>query len=135
MVLSLNGGRATLRQVRILDNRAAQIKTFLGGPSRGSGIYLTGGNLLLENVLLAGNAGERGDALWIEPGNLVSHTVAMNYVTIADNYRVVGDPAAAVRIADARTLLILADALISGNPTAFQSAVMLNRRIWTFITC
>lgn len=121
MVLSLNGGRATLRQVRVLDNRAAQIKTFLGGPSQGGGIYLTGGNLLLENVLLAGNAGERGDALWIEPGNLVSHTVAMNYVTIADNYRVAGDAAAAVRIADARTLLILANTLISGNPTAFEA--------------
>ncbi|RIK35144.1 MAG: hypothetical protein DCC55_31250, partial [Chloroflexi bacterium] len=96
MVLSLNGGTARLRQTRILGNHAARIKTVLGGPSRGGGIFLNNGNLSLENVLIAKNDGERGDALWIESGNSPSSTVAMNYVTIADNSRVAGDAAAAV---------------------------------------
>ena len=94
IALNLNGGTATLHQSRILGNHAAQIKTFLGGPSAGGGIFLTDGNLLLENVLIARNDGERGDALWVEPGNLATSTVAMNYVTMADNYRVAGGSAA-----------------------------------------
>ena len=121
ITLDLNGGTAELRQTRILGNRAAQIKTTLGGPSQGGGIYLNDGNLLLENVLIAGNAGERGDALWVEPGGLTTSTVAMNYVTIADNYRVAGDAAAAVRIEGAGVHLTLANTLISGNPIAFEA--------------
>jgi hypothetical protein len=121
IALNLNGGTARLRQTRILGNHAAQIKTFLGGPSQGGGIFLTNGNLLLENVLLARNAGERGDALWVEPGNLVSNTVSMNYVTLADNYRVAGDAAAAVRIQGAQVQMPLANTLVSGNPIAFEA--------------
>lgn len=121
MALDLNGGRASLRQTRILSNHAAQIKTFLGGPSRGGGIFLSDGNLLLENVLIAGNDGERGDALWVESGSLTESTVAMNYVTLADNYRVPGDAAAAVRTEGAQIHLPLANTLISGNPVAFEA--------------
>ncbi|MCL4862688.1 MAG: hypothetical protein KJZ93_24965, partial [Caldilineaceae bacterium] len=121
IVLSLNGGTAKVRQSRILANHAARIKTFLGGPSRGGGISLINGNLQLENVLIARNSGERGDALWVEPGNLSNVTVGMNYVTIADNYRVAGDAAAAVRMEGAQILLLLANTLISGNPTALEA--------------
>jgi hypothetical protein len=121
LALNLNGGTARLQQMRILGNHAAQIKTLLGGPSQGGGIFLTNGNLWLENVLIARNDGERGDALWVEVGNVVSSTVTMNYVTITDNYRVAGDAAAAVRIEGAQILLRLANTLISGNPIAFEA--------------
>ena len=121
IALNLNGGRATIRQSRILDNHAAKIKTFLGGPSQGGGIYLSSGNLLLENVLMAGNAGERGDALWVESGNLVNSIVGMNYVTLADNYRVLSDASAAVRIEGAQISLSLSNTLISGNPVALEA--------------
>ncbi|MCX6047940.1 MAG: hypothetical protein NT075_22805 [Chloroflexi bacterium] len=121
IAMRLNGGRATLRQSRILNNHAAKIKTFLGGPSRGGGLFLTDGNLLLENVLIAGNDGERGDAMWIESGNIPSSTVAMNYVTIADNYRIASDAADAVRIDGTQVLFVLANTLISGNPIAFTA--------------
>jgi hypothetical protein len=122
IAMSLNGGVATLRLSRIVDNHAAQIKTFLGGPSRGGGIFLTSGHLALENVLIAGNDGERGDGLWVEAGNLTTSTVTMNYVTLADNYRVAGDAAAAVRIAGAQVSLSLSNTLISGNPVALEAA-------------
>jgi hypothetical protein len=121
IVLDLNGGTAKLHQSRILDNHAAKIKTFLGGPSQGGGIYLSSGNMLLENVLLAGNDGERGNALWVESGNSANSTVGMNYVTLADNYRVANDAADAVRIEGAPISLILTNTLISGNPTAFEA--------------
>lgn len=121
IALSLNGGTARLRQSRLLGNHAARIKTFLGGPSRGGGIFLISGNLQLENVLIAKNDGERGDALWVEAGNLANVTVGMNYVTIADNYRSAADAGAAMRVEGARHLWLLANTLISGNPTAFEA--------------
>lgn len=121
IAFSLNGGRATLRQTRILGNYAAAINTVLGGPSQGGGIYLANGNLLLENVLLAGNQGERGDALWVDAGNLSSATVGMNYVTIADNYRVASEAAAAIRSQGTQVLFLLGNTLISGNPTALAA--------------
>lgn len=121
IAMSLNGGTATLRQTRILGNQAAKIKTFLGGPSRGGGIFLSSGHLLLENVLIAGNNGERGDGLWIEAGNLVTSTVGMNYVTLADNYRVAGDAAAAIHMEGAQVSLSLSNTLISGNPVALEA--------------
>ena len=121
MALDLNGGLATLRQSRILGNHAAKIKTILGGPSQGGGIYLRDGNLQLENVLIAGNDGERGDALWVEAGNVANVTVGMNYVTLADNYRVAGDAGAAVHSEGAQALFTLDNTLISGNPTAFEA--------------
>jgi hypothetical protein len=119
--LNLNGGLARLHQSRILGNHAARIKTFLGGPSRGGGIYLSNGNLLLENVLIAGNDGERGDALWVESPNIANSTVGMNYVTLADNYRVAGDAGTAVRSEGAPVHFSLDNTLISGNPTAFEA--------------
>ena len=121
LALNLNGGRATLRQVRILDNYAAQVKTVLGGPSQGGGIYLANGNLLLENVLLSGNQGERGEALWVETGNQLSSTVGMNYVTIADNYRVAGEAGAAIHSQGAQVLFLLGNTLLSGNPVALMA--------------
>jgi hypothetical protein len=121
IALDLHGGTATLRQSRIIGNQAAKIKTLLGGPSRGGGIFLTNGNLLLENVLIARNAGERGDALWVEPGSSAGSTVGMNYVTIADNTRVANDAAAAIRMEGAAVSLILTNTLISGNPVAFEA--------------
>lgn len=121
IALKLNGGLARVHQSRILGNHAARIKTFLGGPSRGGGIYLRDGHLLLENVLIAGNDGERGDALWVESGNLANLTVGMNYVTVADNYRVAGDAAAAVRSEGSQVLFSLDNTLISGNPIAFEA--------------
>jgi hypothetical protein len=36
-----------VRQSRIVGNHAAQIKTFLGGPSRGGGLYMSDGHLRL----------------------------------------------------------------------------------------
>ena len=121
MVLNLGKGSATIRQSRILDNHAAQIKTLLGGPSRGGGIYLNNGNLLLENVLIAGNDGERGDALWVQQSGSVSLTIAMNYVTIADNYRVLADAGSAIHADGADLIFTLANTLISGNPVAFEA--------------
>lgn len=121
IALNLNGGRATLRQVRILNNRAAQINTVLGGPSQGGGIDLTSGNLLLENVLIAGNQGERGEALSVATGNLSSSTVGMNYVTIADNYRVAAAAGAAIQSQGTQVLFLLGNTLISGNPLAFTA--------------
>ena len=121
MALDLNGGLATLHQTRILGNHAAKIKTILGGPSQGGGIYLRDGNLQLENVLIAGNDGERGEALWVEAGNVANVTVGMNYVTLADNYRTAGDAGAAVQSAGAQALFTLDNTLISGSPTAFAA--------------
>lgn len=121
MALSLNGGQATLHQSRILGNHAAQIKTILGGPSQGGGIFLRNGNLQLENVLIAGNDGERGDALWVESGSLANVTVGMNYVTLADNYRTAPDAGAAVHSEGAQALFTLDNTLISGSPTAFAA--------------
>lgn len=122
IAFSLNGGKATLRQVRILDNRAAQIKTSLGGASRGGGIYLNSGNLQLENVLLAGNFGERGDALSVQPGNLLSATVSMNYVTLANNYRVAADAATIIDSDGSQLFFRFANTLISGNPTLLHAS-------------
>lgn len=118
--LALNGGKATIRQSRIVGNRAARIKTFLGGPSRGGGIFVDDSNLLLENVLLAGNDGEQGDALWVEASSSPNSKVEMNYVTLADNYRAPGT-SAAIRMEGAQVTLALSNTLISGNPVAFEA--------------
>jgi hypothetical protein len=145
IALNLNGGTATLHQSRIVGNHAAKIKTFLGGPSSGGGIFLSDGNLLLENVLIAGNDGERGDGLWVE-SNSANNQVIMNYVTLADNYRVAGDAAAAMRIEGAQVSLILSNTLISGNPVAFEaknnlqtptlnySSVLIDNNVGTIIS-
>ncbi len=119
--LSLNGGLASIQRSRILDNHAAQIKTFLGGPSQGGGLFLNNGNLLLENVLIAGNDGERGNALWVDSNSGTNRTIAMNYVTIADNYRVANDASASIRVEGTSILFILTNTLLSGNPTAFEA--------------
>jgi hypothetical protein len=121
IALSLKGGRATLRQSRILNNHAAQVKTFLGGPSRGGGIYLNDSELALINVLIAGNSGERGDALSVQSNSAIGALVSMNYVTIADNFRSANDAAAAVWLEGEQILLLLANTLISGNPLAFEA--------------
>ncbi|MEZ4680987.1 MAG: choice-of-anchor Q domain-containing protein [Caldilineaceae bacterium] len=120
MALSLNGGRATIRQSRILGNQAAVIDTFLGGPSQGGGIYFANGDLYLENVLMAGNVGERGDALWIETDNH-PHAVGLNYVTIADNHRIGEDGAAAIQIVGNNLGTHLVNTLISGSSIGFAA--------------
>jgi len=121
MALSLNGGRATIRQSRILGNQAAVIDTFLGGPSQGGGIYLTNGSLLLENVLLAGNDGERGDALWIDASSQSDMVVGLNYVTIADNHRANGTGNSAIQMVGDTLGLAVANTLVSGSTTAFTA--------------
>ena len=120
IALNLNGGTATLRQSRILNNHAAQIKTFLGGPSRGGGIYIDNSELALINVLIAGNDGERGDALSVLGGGASGSSVVMNYVTLADNYRAAKDAAATIHSDGADSDFILNNTLISGNPIAFE---------------
>ncbi|MCB0190270.1 MAG: hypothetical protein KDE31_38620, partial [Caldilineaceae bacterium] len=121
IALSLNGGRATIRQSRILNNQAAAINTMLGGPSRGGGIYLTNGSLLLENVLMAGNVRERGDALWIEPGSQSGAVIGLNYVTIADNHRTGENGGTALQVAGSALGLIVANTLISGSSVGFAA--------------
>ena len=121
IALNLNGGRATLRQARILDNQVARIKTFLGGPSRGGGIYVSNGDLNLVNVLLAGNSGEQGEAIAVQSSGNAGATVTMNYVTLADNYRTSADAAAIIHTDGLQVYLLLANALFSGNPTAFEA--------------
>ena len=121
IALSLNGGKATISQSRILGNHAAQIKTFLGGPSQAGGIYLTSGRLLLENVLIAGNDGERGDAMWIGVAGGAGANVEMNYVTIANNYRVAGDAGPALHVTGGLFSFNIDNTLISGNPVAFEA--------------
>ncbi len=119
IALSLNGGRATIRQSRFLGNQAAVIDTMLGGPSRGGGIYLTNSSLLLENVLLVGNDGERGDALWIDAGSQTDLVIGLNYVTIADNHRVNTIGNSAIQVEGNALGLAAANTLISGSATAF----------------
>src|SRR5690606_28032185 len=63
IAFNLAGGIAKIVQSRIIGNFAAKIDTQSGGPSRGGGIYAVNSNLLLENVLITGNDGERGHAL------------------------------------------------------------------------
>lgn len=121
IALNLNGGRATLRQSRVLDNQVARGKTFLGGPSRGGGIYVSNGDLNLVNVLLAGNTGERGAAIAVQSTGNAGATVAMNYVTLADNYRTSADAAAIIHTEGLQVYLLLANALFSGNPVAFEA--------------
>ncbi|MCB0187625.1 MAG: hypothetical protein KDE31_25325, partial [Caldilineaceae bacterium] len=121
MALSLNGGRATIRQSRILGNQAAVIDTMLGGPSQGGGIYLTNGSLLLENVLLAGNDGERGDALWIDASSQSDMVVGLNYVTTADNHRANGTGNSAIQMVGNALGLVAANTLVSGSTTAFTA--------------
>lgn len=121
LALNLNGGTATVRNTYILANSAAFSPTVLGGPSRGGGIYLLQGNLTLENVLLAGNAGERGDALSIQAQEPLSTTVSMNYVTLANNYRLAIDASAALHSEGNAVNLHLSNTLISGNPTALKA--------------
>ncbi len=52
----------------------------------------------------------------LQPGNVTTVTVAMNYVTMADNYRVAADAAAAMHAEGAQIIFTLANTLISGNP-------------------
>ena len=119
IALSLNGGTATIEQSRILNNRAAQIKTLLGGPSRGGGIYLINGDLQLLNVLIAGNQGERGNAISVQPGSNGA-TVSMNYVTLADNYRTAGEAAPTIHSDGTNVFFVLANMLLSDNTIAFE---------------
>lgn len=123
LALTLNGGTASLQQSFILSNSAALSPTVLGGASRGGGIYLLNGNLALENVLLAGNAGERGDAISIQATGQPSVTLALNYVTLANNYRKALDASAAIHGEGNELYLRLNNTLLSGNPTAFRAAV------------
>lgn len=146
IALSLRGGRATLRQSRILNNRAAQIKTFLGGPSRGGGLYLNDSELALVNVLIAGNSGERGDALSVQSNSVVGALIAMNYVTIADNFRIANDAAATIHSDGSFIYFNLGNTLISGNPTAIEThtndqppeaifqSVLIDNNVGTVIT-
>ncbi|MCB0121976.1 MAG: hypothetical protein KDE58_07015, partial [Caldilineaceae bacterium] len=119
IALSLNGGRATIRQSRILGNQAAVIDTVLGGPSQGGAIYLTNGSLLLENVLLAGNDGERGDAIWIDASSQIDMVIGLNYVTIADNHRANGTGNSAIEMLGNTLGIVVANTLFSGSATAF----------------
>lgn len=121
LALNLNHGTATLKQSYILSNHAAFSQTILGGASRGGGIYLLNSNLALENVLLAGNSGERGDAISIQNTGQVSVTAAVNYATLANNYRVVSDALSAIYAEGDGVFLQLNNTLISGNPTAFRT--------------
>ncbi|MCB0185732.1 MAG: hypothetical protein KDE31_15800, partial [Caldilineaceae bacterium] len=121
IALSLNGGRATIRQSRILGNQAAVIDTFLGGPSNGGGIYLTNGSLLLENVLLAGNDGERGDAIWIDATSQTDMVIGLNYVTIADNHRANSTGNSAIEMLGNTLGIVAANTLFSGSATAFAA--------------
>jgi hypothetical protein len=120
IALRLNGGQARLYQSRIIDNHAARIKTMLGGPSRGGGLYVNDSELALINVLIAGNGGERGDALSVQSSGVGGALVTMNYVTLADNYRTAGDAAAAIHGDGEQIYFVLANTLVSGNPVAFE---------------
>ena len=121
IALNLNGGQATLRQSRILGNRAARIKTFLGGPSRGGGIYISNGALNLLNTLLAGNEAELGAAIAVQSNGDNGATVAMNYVTLADNYHVATEAGATIYTEGLYTYLLMTNALFSGSPVAFAA--------------
>jgi hypothetical protein len=121
IALNLNGGQATLRQSRILGNRAARIKTFLGGPSRGGGIYVSNGTLNLLNTLLAGNEAELGAAIAVQSNGDTGATVAMNYVTLADNFRTSAEAGATIYTEGLYTYLLMTNALFSGNPVAFAA--------------
>lgn len=120
--LRLNGGTATIAQSEIRNNQAARVATAtLNSPSRGGGIELDNGTLHLVNVLLSGNSGERGDAVWVEPGFGVTNTLTLNYVTLADNYRAVEEAGSAIRSGGAFVSLLLTNTLISGNPIAIET--------------
>ncbi|MCE7988859.1 MAG: hypothetical protein DYG89_47495 [Caldilinea sp. CFX5] len=121
IALNLNGGQATLRQSRILDNRAARIKTILGGPSRGGGIYVNNGTLNLLNTLLAGNEAELGAAIAVQSNGDTGAALAMNYVTLADNYRISTEAGATIYTEGLYTYLLMTNALFSGNPVAFAA--------------
>jgi hypothetical protein len=114
IAMSLSQGTAVIRQSRIINNHAAATpSTFLGGLSRGGGIFLSDGYLRLENVLIARNQGDRGDAMWIDAGNNPTTTIDLNYVTIANNSN--GD---AIRLIGSKVTLNLANTLFSGGSTA-----------------
>lgn len=124
VAMTLNNGIATLRQVRVIGNRVSLSNTMLGGPSRGGGIDLDNGKLVLENVLVAGNQGERGGALAVQSSNTLKSQVTLNYVTLADNRSVtttVGTANPAIRIDGTRVILALSNTLISGNPLAIEA--------------
>jgi len=121
IAMYLNGGTARMYQLRIIDNRAAQIQTFLGGPSRGGGIFLSEGTLVMSNVLIAGNAGERGDAISLLSSGIGGSLISMNYVTLADNYRVASDAAAIIHSEGWYNYLLLSNVLFSGNPIALEA--------------
>ena len=121
VAFSLLGGTATLNQSRILDNHAAKVKTILGGPSRGGGIYLNDGHLTLINVLMAGNDGERGNAVSVQSGSVTNTLIALNYVTLANNFRTSGDTAATFHSEGDNIHFIFANTLLSGNPIALEA--------------
>ncbi|MCX6049365.1 MAG: multiheme c-type cytochrome, partial [Chloroflexi bacterium] len=118
IAMSLQGGTATLRQVKIIGNHAAKISTFLGGPSKGGGIDFSEGTLVAENVLIVRNDADEGGALHLS-GNTYSNTVNLNFVTIADNSLAPGAAREAVRIEGTQNHLTLVNTLISGNAVAF----------------
>ncbi len=118
IVMSLQGGIATLRQVKVVGNHAAKISTFLGGPSKGGGIDFNEGILVAENVLIVRNDAGEGGALRLS-GNTYSNTVKLNFVTIADNNLAPGVAQEAVRIEGAQNNLTLVNTLVSGNAVAF----------------
>lgn len=122
IAFNLAGGIAKIVQSRIIGNFAAKIDTQSGGPSRGGGIYAVNSNLLLENVLITGNDGERGHALWVQANNNNNvFTTAMNYVTIADNYRWDDSSRSAFYAEGTKIIFTLANTLISGNSIAFET--------------
>jgi hypothetical protein len=71
--------------------------------------------------MIAGNDGERGDAMWVDVGNVAASSVTMNYVTIANNYRVAGDAGSALHVTGAPFSFNVDNTLISGNPVAFEA--------------
>ncbi len=121
IAMVLNGGTARLYNSRIIDNRAAQIKTLLGGPSRGGGIFLSEGTLVMSNVLIAGNAGERGDAISFLSNGITGSLISMSYVTLAHNYHLASDAAAIIHGEGWYNYLMLSNVLMSGNPIALET--------------
>ncbi|MFN8442449.1 MAG: GNAT family N-acetyltransferase [Caldilineaceae bacterium] len=125
--LRLNGGTATVSQSEIRNNRAARVETAtMNSPSRGGGVELNNGTLKLVNVVMSGNSGERGDAVWVEAGFGITNTLSMNYVTLADNYRTIEEAGSAIRSGGVQVSILLSNTLISGNSTAIETKAGTN---------
>lgn len=123
VALFLKGGSATLRQSRILDNQSTKETPTSGALSTGGGVYVENSDLFLENVLIANNESEHGSALSVQTDILMTSTVGMNYVTIADNNGFASGAETAsitLRSVGIPVKVFLANTLISDSQIAFE---------------